>query len=127
LALLFAFAFITLLQRSVRHARLVQDSRHDSKTGLLNAATWELQATTELTRAVRTKTALAIALLDIDRFKMVNDTYGHLVGDQVIKEIAGTLTSQLRDYDLAGRFGGEELSLLLPPNPAGDAIRNAEA
>ena len=126
IALLFAFPFITLLQRSVRHARLVQDSRHDSKTGLLNAATWELQATTELTRAVRTKTALAIALLDIDRFKVVNDTYGHLVGDQVIKEIARTLTSQLRDYDLAGRFGGEEFSLLLPQTRAVDAIRIAE-
>jgi diguanylate cyclase (GGDEF)-like protein len=126
IALLFAFPFITLLQRSVRHAQLVQDSRHDSKTGLLNAATWELQATTELTRAVRTKTALAIALLDIDRFKVVNDTYGHLVGDQVIKEIARTLTSQLRDYDLAGRFGGEEFSLLLPQTRAVDAIRIAE-
>jgi diguanylate cyclase (GGDEF)-like protein len=126
IALLFAFPFITLLQRSVRHAQLVQNSRHDSKTGLLNAATWELQATTELTRAVRTKTALAIALLDIDRFKVVNDTYGHLVGDQVIKEIARTLTSQLRDYDLAGRFGGEEFSLLLPQTRAVDAIRIAE-
>ena len=55
IALLFAFPFITLLQRSLRHARLVQDSRVDAKTGLLNAATWERQATTELTRAVRTK------------------------------------------------------------------------
>ena len=125
-ALLFAYPFITLLQRSVRHARLVQDSRVDAKTGLLNAATWELQATTELTRAVRTKTALAIALLDIDRFKVVNDTYGHLVGDQVLKEIARTLTSQLRDYDLAGRFGGEEFSLLLPQTRSVDAIRIAE-
>jgi diguanylate cyclase (GGDEF)-like protein len=126
IALLFAYPFITLLQRSLRHARLVQDSRTDSKTGLLNAATWERQATTEVARAVRTRTALAIGLLDIDRFKAINDTYGHLVGDQVLKEIARTLTSQLRDYDLAGRFGGEEFSLLLPQTRSVDAIRIAE-
>ena len=57
---------------------------------------------------MRTRTPLAVALIDIDRFKGVNDTYGHLVGDQVIKEIARTLDHLLRAYDLAGRFGGEE-------------------
>jgi len=126
IALLFAFPFITLLQRSLRHARLVEDSRLDAKTGLLNAATWERLATTELTRAVRTKSPLAIAMLDIDRFKLINDTHGHLVGDQVLKEIARMLTSQLRDYDLAGRFGGEEFSLLLPQIRSVNAIRLAE-
>jgi diguanylate cyclase (GGDEF)-like protein len=126
IALLFAFPFITLLQRSLRHAQLVENSRVDAKTGLLNMATWERQATTEVARAIRTKTALAIAMVDIDRFKAVNDTYGHLVGDQVLKEIARTLTSQLRDYDLAGRFGGEEFSLLLPQTRSVDAIRIAE-
>jgi diguanylate cyclase (GGDEF)-like protein len=126
IALVFAFPFITLLQRSLRHARLVQDARIDAKTGLLNAATWEGQATTEVVRGVRTRTALAIALLDIDRFKAVNDTYGHLVGDQVLKEIASKLTSLLRAYDLAGRFGGEEFSLLLPQTRAVDAFRIAE-
>jgi diguanylate cyclase (GGDEF)-like protein len=126
IALIFAFPLITLLQRSMRHARLLQDSRNDAKTGLLNAATWERQATAEVARAVRTRTALAVALLDIDRFKVVNDTYGHLVGDQVLKEIALTLTSQLRDYDLAGRFGGEEFSMVLPHTRAVDAMRIAE-
>ena len=126
IALLFAFPFITLLQRSVRHARLVEDSRLDAKTGLPNSSTWERQASTEVTRAVRTKSPLAIAMLDIDRFKVINDTYGHLAGDQVLKEIARTLTSVLREYDLAGRFGGEEFSLLLPQTKAVDAFRIAE-
>jgi diguanylate cyclase (GGDEF)-like protein len=121
-----ALPVVTLLQRSLRHAQLVSDSRSDSKTGLLNAATWERESSAEVARAVRTKTSLAIALLDIDKFKAVNDTYGHLVGDQVIKEIARTLNSLLRDYDLAGRFGGEEFSLLLPQTRAVDAFRIAE-
>ena len=122
----FAFPFVTLLQRSLRHARLVKDSRVDSKTGLLNAATWERESSAEVTRAIRTKTALAVAMLDIDRFKAVNDTYGHMLGDQVIKEIAHTLNTLLREYDLAGRFGGEEFSLLLPQTRAVDAFRIAE-
>ena len=126
IALVFAFPFITLLQRSVRHARLLQDARADSKTGLLNAATWERGATTEVARAVRTGTQLAVALLDIDRFKVINDTYGHLTGDEVLKEIAHTLRTMLREYDLAGRFGGEEFALLLPQTRAVDAFRIAE-
>jgi diguanylate cyclase (GGDEF)-like protein len=125
-ALVFAFPFITLLQRSVRHARLLQDARADSKTGLLNAATWERGATAEVARAVRTRTQLAVALLDIDRFKLINDTYGHLTGDEVLKEIAHTLRTMLREYDLAGRFGGEEFAVLLPQTRAVDAFRIAE-
>ena len=121
-----ALPVVTLLQRSLRHVQLVNDSRADSKTGLLNAATWEREATVELTRAVRTRTPIAVAMLDIDRFKAINDTYGHLLGDQVIKEIAHTLTALLRDYDQAGRFGGEEFALLLPQTRAVDAFRIAE-
>jgi diguanylate cyclase (GGDEF)-like protein len=121
-----ALPVVTLLQRSLRHVQLVNDSRADSKTGLLNAATWEREATTEVIRAVRTRTPLAIAVLDIDRFKVINDTYGHLVGDQVLKELARSLDSVLRDYDRAGRFGGEEFSLLLPQTRAVDAFRIAE-
>ena len=121
-----ALPVVTLLQRSLRHVQLLNDSRADSKTGLLNAATWEREATAEVARAVRTRTPLALALLDIDRFKVINDTYGHLVGDQVLKELARALNSFLRDYDRAGRFGGEEFSLLLPQTRAVDAFRIAE-
>ena len=126
LTVVIALPLATLLQRSALHAQLIKDARTDSKTGLLNAATWERDATAEVTRAVRTRTALAVAMLDIDRFKAINDTYGHLLGDQVIKEIAHTLTALLRDYDLAGRFGGDEFALLLPQTRAVDAFRIAE-
>ena len=121
-----ALPVVTLLQRSLRHAQLVTDARADSKTGLLNAATWERETATEVARAVRTGSPLAVALLDIDKFKAVNDTHGHLVGDQVLKEIANTLNSLLRDYDLAGRWGGEEFAVLLPQTRAVDAFRIAE-
>jgi diguanylate cyclase (GGDEF)-like protein len=121
-----ALPVVTLLQRSLSHVQLVSDSRTDSKTGLLNAATWERESAAEVVRAVRTQSPLAIAMVDIDKFKSINDTYGHLVGDQVLKEIANALNSLLRDYDLAGRFGGEEFSLLLPQTRAVDAFRIAE-
>jgi diguanylate cyclase (GGDEF)-like protein len=121
-----ALPVVGLLQRSQSHVRLVSDARNDSKTGLLNAATWERESTAELARAIRTESPLAIAMLDVDKFKTINDTYGHLVGDQVLKEIASTLNTLSREYDLAGRFGGEEFALLLPQTRAVDAFRIAE-
>ncbi|HEX3964620.1 MAG TPA: GGDEF domain-containing protein [Trebonia sp.] len=126
LTLIVAFPLGTLLQRSYRHAQLLYDARADAKTGLLNAAAWEAEATAEVARAVRTATPLAVALLDLDRFKLINDTHGHLVGDQVLKRIAATMSEILRDYDLAGRFGGEEFVMLLPQTRAVDALRIAE-
>jgi diguanylate cyclase (GGDEF)-like protein len=125
-ALVVAFPLGTLLQRSHRHAQLLYDARADAKTGLLNAAAWEAEAAAEVSRAVRTASPLAVALLDLDRFKLINDTYGHLVGDDVLKRIAATMTEVLRDYDLAGRFGGEEFVMLLPQTRAVDAVRIAE-
>ena len=126
LTLIIALPLATLLQRSFRHPQLLSEARADSKTGLLNAATWEREASAEVARAVRTQSPLAVALLDLDRFKQINDTYGHLLGDEVLRQIAGTMTEVLRDYDLAGRFGGEEFVMLLPQTRAVDAFRIAE-
>ena len=126
LTLFLAFPFVTLLQRSFRHVQLVNASRVDSKTGLLNAGTWEREAATEVARALRTHTSLAVALIDIDHFKTVNDSFGHLAGDRALRTIARALTIFLREYDLVGRFGGEEFALLLPQAKALDACRIAE-
>jgi diguanylate cyclase (GGDEF)-like protein len=126
LTIVFALPFVTLLQRSVRHAQLLNASRVDSKTGLLNAGTWEREAASEVARAVRTRTPLALVLIDVDHFKLVNDLHGHLAGDKALRAIAHTFQIFLRDYDLVGRFGGEEFVLLLPQTSAADARQIAE-
>jgi diguanylate cyclase (GGDEF)-like protein len=124
--IVFALPFATLLQRSMRHAQLLNASRMDSKTGLLNAGTWEREAGSEVARAVRTRSPLALILIDIDHFKMVNDLHGHLAGDKALRAIAHVFRILLREYDLAGRFGGEEFAVLLPQTSAADARQIAE-
>jgi diguanylate cyclase (GGDEF)-like protein len=109
---------MTLLQRSQRHAQLENASRVDAKTGLLNAVTWQREARVEISRAARTHTPLAVAMIDVDHFKQVNDTYGHLTGDAVLATLSATLRALLRDYDIIGRFGGEEFAVLLPQTNA---------
>ncbi|MGI5287927.1 GGDEF domain-containing protein [Nonomuraea polychroma] len=124
--LLFALPPVVLLQRSLLHAQLQAAARTDAKTGLLNAAAWQREADTEIVRARRTGDALALLIIDIDHFKRVNDAHGHLVGDQVLAGVAATLRSQLRDYDVVGRFGGEEFVVLLPGADVHEARQVAE-
>ncbi len=122
----FAVPSVLLARRFIMHAQLLAQSRIDTKTGLLNASTWEREATVEIARAVRTGSPLALALVDIDHFKVVNDTYGHLVGDKALRAVTDALRGQLRNYDLAGRFGGEEFVILLPQTREYDALTVAE-
>ncbi|TDC56139.1 GGDEF domain-containing protein [Actinomadura sp. KC345] len=124
--LLLALPPVMLLQRSLMHQQLQAAARTDAKTGLLNAAAWQREADTELSRAQRTHDAVALLLIDIDHFKRVNDTHGHLMGDQVLVGVASTLCHQLRDYDVVGRFGGEEFVVLLPGADTVEACRVAE-
>jgi diguanylate cyclase (GGDEF)-like protein len=121
-----ALPTVLLVRRFLVHPVLVAQSRVDAKTGLLNVSTWEREAEVELSRSVRTRNPISLAVIDIDHFKQVNDTYGHLAGDRVLRAIGDTLRTQSRDYDKAGRFGGEEFVLLLAQADEGDACRIAE-
>jgi diguanylate cyclase (GGDEF)-like protein len=117
---------VLLVRRFLVHPILEAQSRTDAKTGLLNVSTWESEAEQEISRSMRSRYPVSLALVDIDHFKRVNDTYGHLVGDRVLKALAEALTSQSRDYDRVGRFGGEEFVLLLAQTTEGDACKIAE-
>ena len=97
---------VLLARRFMMHAQLLAQSRVDTKTGLLNASTWEQEAATEIARAIRTKSPLALALVDIDHFKSVNDTYGHLAGDKAPRAVTDTLRNQLRAHDRPGGWRG---------------------
>ena len=113
---------VFLLQHHALIKQLVEAATIDTKTELLNASAWRLLAERELERAQRQGTPTAVLVIDMDRFKQVNDVYGHLAGDTALKAVAAALADELRGYDAVGRFGGEEFVALLPgvgPNAAG--------
>jgi len=85
----------------------------DSLTGLLNHTAIRSVLAQEVTRSKRQNIPLSLAMLDIDHFKMVNDTYGHAAGDSVLKGLSRLLQERLRKYDIIGRYGGDELLTLL--------------
>jgi len=92
-------------------------SNADPLTGLLNRRRFEAVLQPEFCKAARYKTPLSCMMIDIDHFKAVNDTHGHTVGDEVIKDVAGIITGSIRDVDTACRWGGEEFIVLTPMTP----------
>jgi diguanylate cyclase (GGDEF)-like protein len=97
-------------------------SRIDHLTGLYNRGYWEGCLIQEFKRFDRYQLSSTLVMLDIDHFKNVNDTYGHTVGDDVIRQVSRALRAQLRDLDIAGRYGGEEFAIILTgTNAAGGA------
>jgi diguanylate cyclase (GGDEF)-like protein len=109
----FVFPPLLVLHRAVLVRHLEVAASTDSKTGLLNAAAWHTQAERELRRAGRRTGPRAVLVIDLDHFKAVNDTHGHLAGDRVLAAVADALRDEVRDRDLVGRFGGEEFVVLL--------------
>lgn len=97
---------------------LVYQASHDALTGVLDRGAMMSMLEQEYARARRQSQTLCVAMCDIDRFKAINDTHGHLVGDVVIKEVVQCIAKALRPYDLVGRFGGEEFMVLLNADEA---------
>jgi two-component system cell cycle response regulator len=108
------------------NARLEQLAQTDPLTQLLNRRALTERITAEMERALRYDSSLALLMIDLDHFKSVNDTYGHLVGDDVLRDVATLLTQTLRTTDVAARYGGEEFLALLPETDDAGAEAFAE-
>ncbi len=120
---------ILALQNELIHAReeLRAQAMRDGLTGLWNRTAFLDLFKRELERAKRVNGRTGLLLLDLDNFKQVNDTYGHLAGDLVLKEAARRLCHNVRSYDFVGRYGGEEFFIALPGSGSEQLCRRAEA
>ena len=114
---------ILVLHRAVLVRQLEEAVSTDAKTGLFTVAAWQVEAARAVRRAQRGRGTAGVLILDLDHFKAVNDTHGHLAGDDVLAAVAAELRSGVRGGDLVGRFGGEEFVVLLPDLPPGEAGR----
>ncbi|HEY0808065.1 MAG TPA: GGDEF domain-containing protein, partial [Pseudonocardiaceae bacterium] len=105
---------LAVMHRGVLVAQFRKAARTDSKTGLDTAGWWHQVAEHAFERARVTGASIAALMIDLDYFKRVNDTYGHLAGDKVLQSVAAAINSEIRDCDTAGRWGGEEFVVLIP-------------
>lgn len=104
------------------HAKIEQLAQIDELTGILNRRYIMKALSDEVSRAVRFDLPCSVAIIDLDFFKRINDTFGHPTGDQVLRGVAATLTTAKRDVDQLGRYGGEEFLLVLPGTTKNQAI-----
>jgi diguanylate cyclase (GGDEF)-like protein len=117
---------VFMLQHHALINRLVEAATMDAKTALLNSSAWHHLAARELARAQRKGESAAVLIVDMDHFKRINDTHGHLAGDDALHAVGEALAAELRGYDAVGRFGGEEFVALLTDVDAEAAAGVAE-
>src|SRR6266542_931904 len=122
----FAVAPLVLVHRSLAVPQLQAEARVDPKTGLFNARHFAAALSEEIGRAQRFERPMSLIMADLDLLRDINNSYGHLAGDAVLKGIAEVFRTQLRHYDVPARFGGEEFSILLPETPPEQALEIAE-
>ncbi|WP_312920499.1 sensor domain-containing diguanylate cyclase [Stutzerimonas nitrititolerans] len=113
-------------QLQAANAELQRLSSTDRLTGLYNRGHWEEMLRLDYARHRRYDSQAALVMFDIDHFKAINDNYGHQAGDAVIQQVAGLIRENLRDSDVAGRYGGEEFVVLLPDTDKEGALMFAE-
>lgn len=116
----------TTISRANIYAEILKHATLDALTGFNNRRQLEERIKQEVSSAKRQKRNLCAIMTDVDFFKSANDTYGHAVGDLVLKTISRVIKMQLRDYDIAGRYGGEEFSIILPYTKLSEAQMVAE-
>ncbi|MBT9544794.1 MAG: diguanylate cyclase [Candidatus Sericytochromatia bacterium] len=116
---------ITLKNIQLR-MKIQEQAIKDGLMGVFNHRYLKNKMEEELNRSKRYKKLLSLIICDVDYFKKFNDTHGHLLGDRVLKEIAGILQDSVRETDIVARYGGEELGILLPETPLGAACEVAE-
>jgi diguanylate cyclase (GGDEF)-like protein/putative nucleotidyltransferase with HDIG domain len=127
LAVIFILLPQYLIYITLKVPALERKSETDAKTGLFNARYFDQALNTELKRAHRFDRPLTIVMADLDLLRNINNTYGHLAGDEVLKGVADILRSSVREYDLVARFGGEEFSILMPETRPEEAFPRIEA
>lgn len=108
------------------HDKLYKQATRDPLTGLSNRSYFQNEIQKFASIAVRYNRVFSVMMLDIDFFKRINDTFGHDVGDNVLKMVANILMRHVRNHDVAARFGGEEFIILLPETPLNGAVAVAE-
>lgn len=117
---------VNKLQVEKANQELCVLSQTDGLTRLFNRVSWENQLSTEFKRWQRTKKSSSLVMLDIDHFKSVNDQYGHVVGDEVIRHLAALIKHHSRETDTAGRYGGEEFAIILTETDVDNSLVFAE-
>jgi diguanylate cyclase (GGDEF)-like protein len=128
---------VTMIERFAGHASLAlqnawlleqvqQAATTDGLTGIANRRTFDTVFERELSRAARTGDPLSLLMMDLDSFKPLNDTYGHQMGDDVLRAVAAALQGACRDFDTVARYGGEEFAVVMPGCGLEEATRTAE-
>ncbi len=123
---MFSQSFSLALHNAITHEQIQKLATIDALTGLLNRRYGLLRLKEEYSRAVRSESQLGVIMFDIDHFKKINDTYGHICGDRVLVEVSRIAKSLIREGDIMLRYGGEEFCIVLPGASIDDSYKLAE-